>query len=100
MAQLLSIPGLYWHLVDELHLIIATTPHITLAQLSDNITIEDVARLLAGDGITIPQISDMFKWGQMALAQWSTGSKASRQTEAMQAMITAHEQTSHNDHSS
>jgi len=47
-------------------------PCITPAQLSDNTTIEDMARLFAGDGITIPQISDMLKWGQMALAGWST----------------------------
>jgi len=44
----------------------------------DNITVEDVVRLFAGDGITIPQISDAFEWGQTALAGWSTGSDASR----------------------
>ena len=33
----------------------------------------------------------------MALAGWSAGSDASRQTEAMQAMILTHEQTSHDD---
>jgi len=87
---------LYWHLVDKLHLTIEMMPQITLAQLLDNVTIEDMARLFTGDGITIPKISDAFEWGQMALAGWSTGSKASRQTEAMQAMITACEQTSHN----
>jgi len=96
-AQLLLTLGLYQHLVDKLCLTIATTPHITLAQLLDNVTIKDVARLFAGDGITIPQISDVFKWGQMALAGWSTGSEASRWMEAMQAMITACEQMSHND---
>jgi len=42
------------------------TPHITPAQMSDNITVEDVVRLFAGDGITIPQI-------------WSMGSDVSRQ---------------------
>jgi len=73
------------------------TPRITPAQLSDNVTIEDVARLFAGNGITIPQISDMFEWGQTALAEWSAGSDASRQMEAMQAMITACKQTSHDD---
>ena len=72
-------------------------PCITPAQLSDNVTIKDVARLFAGDGITIPQISDAFEWGQTALAEWSAGSKASRWTEAMQAMITAHKQMSHDD---
>jgi len=88
-------PGLYRHLVDDLHLTIATTPHVTPAQMSDNITVEDMVRLFAGDGITIPQISDAFEWGQMALAGWSTGSDASRWMEAMQAMILTHEQTSH-----
>jgi len=67
-AQLLSTPGLYRHLVDELHLTIVTMPCITLAQLLDNVTVEDMARLFTGDGITIPQISDAFEWGQMALA--------------------------------
>jgi len=97
MAQLLSTPGLYWHLVDGLCLTIAMMPCITLAQLLDNVTVEDVARLFTGDGITIPQISDVFEWGQMALAGWSTGSKASSQMQAMQAMIMACEQTSHDD---
>jgi len=73
------------------------TPHVTLAQLLDKVTVKDVARLFTEDGITIPQISDTFKWGQMASAGWSMGSEASRQTEAMQAMIMACEQMSHND---
>jgi len=72
-------------------------PCITPAQLLDNITIKDVARLFTGDGITIPQIGDTFEWVQMALAGWSAGSKASRWMEAMQAMIMAHEQMSHDD---
>jgi len=97
VAQLISTPGLYWCLVDDLHLTIATTPRITPAQMSDNITVEDVVRLFAGDGITIPQISDAFEWGQTALAGWSTGSDASRQMEAMQAMILTCEQMSHDD---
>jgi len=59
--------------------------------------VEDVVRLFAGDGITIPQISNTFKWGQTALAGWSMGSDASRWMEAMQAMILTCEQTSHND---
>jgi len=97
VAQLLSTLGLYWHLVDKLHLTIEMMPCIILAQLSDNVTIEDVARLFTGDGITIHQISDAFEWGQTALAGWSMGSKASRQMEAMQAMIMACEQMSHDD---
>ena len=72
-------------------------PHVTLAQLWDNVTIEDVARFFAGDGITIPQISDTFEWGQMVLVGWSARSEASRQMEAMQAMIMACKQTSHDD---
>ena len=76
---MISTPGLYQHLVDDLRLTIAMTPCITLAQMSDNITVEDVVRLFAGDGITIPQISDVFKWGQTALAGWSVESDASRQ---------------------
>ena len=97
VAQLILTPGLYWPLVDDLCLTIATTPRVTLAQMLDNITVEDVVRLFAGDGITIPQISDTFKWGQMALAGWSAGSDASRRMEAMQAMILTCKQTSHDD---
>jgi len=96
MAQLISTPGLYQCLVDDLCLTITMTPCITPAQMSDNITVEDVVRLFTGDGITIPQISNVFEWGQMALAGWSTGSDASRWTEAMQAMILTCKQTSHN----
>jgi len=35
-------------------LTIATTPCVTLAQMSDNITVEDMVRLFTEDGITIP----------------------------------------------
>jgi len=56
-----------------------------------------MVRLFAGDGITIPQVSNTFKWGQMALAGWSVASDASRRTEAMQAMILTCKQTSHDD---
>jgi len=73
------------------------TPCVTLAQMLDNTTVEDVVRLFTGDGITIPQISDTFEWGQMALAGWSAKSDASRRTEAMQAMVLTHKQASHND---
>ena len=97
VAQLLSTPGLYQHLVDVLHLTIAMMPCVTPAQLLDNVTIEDMAKLFAWDGITIPQISDTFKWGQTALAGWSAGSEVSRWMEAMQAMITACEQMCHDD---
>ena len=96
-AQLISTLGLYQCLIDNLRLTIAMTPRITLAQMSDNIIVEDVVRPFAGDGLTIPQISDTFEWGQMALAGWSMGSDASRQTEAMQAMILTCKQASHND---
>jgi len=50
------------------------------AVIKTYVTIKDVARLFAGDGITVPQISNAFKWGQTALAGWSAGSEASRQT--------------------
>ena len=76
MAQLILTLGLYQHLVDNLHLTIATTSHVTLAQVSDHTTVEDVVRLFTGDGITIPQISNVFEWGQTALAGWSVGSDA------------------------
>jgi len=97
MAQLISTPGLYQHLIDKLCLTIAMTPCITLAQMLDNTTVENMVRLFTGDGITIPQISDAFEWGQTALAGWSAGSDASRWTEAMQAMILTHKQASQDD---
>ena len=84
-------PGLYWCLVDELCLTIAMTSKVMLVQMLENITMEDMVRLFTGDGITIPQISNAFEWGQMALAGWSMGSDASRRIEAMQAMMMAHE---------
>jgi len=56
-----------------------------------------MVRLFAGDGITIPQISDALKWGQTALAGWSVRSDASRWMEAMQAMILTCEQVSYDD---
>jgi len=93
-VQLMVTPGLYWCLVDELHLTIVMTARVMLAQMLENITIEDVVRLFMGGGITIPQISDMFKWGQTALAGWSMGSDAGKRMEAMQAMMTAREQAS------
>jgi len=87
VAQLILTLGLYQCLIDDLCLNITTTTRITPAQMSDNIIVEDMVRLFTGDGISIPQISDVFKWGQTALAGWSVGSDASRWTEAMQAMI-------------
>jgi hypothetical protein len=93
-AQLITTTGLYRRLVDELRLTIAATPGVTQVAASDNVTLEDIARLFAGDGITIPQVRDAFEWGHTALLTWSQGMDASRRTEAMLALQTARGQSS------
>ena len=59
--------------MDDLCLTIVMNVNMMVMALLDNIMVEDVARLFVGDGITIPQISDMYEWGQTALLGWSQG---------------------------
>ena len=55
-AQLLATPGKYRHMVKDLHLVIATNPRVTVAPSLENVMLEDMARLLVADGVTIPQV--------------------------------------------
>jgi hypothetical protein len=64
------------------------------ARPSDNITVEDVARMFVADGITILQVQDAHEWGQLALERLAVGMDAARRTEAMAAQISAHQNSS------
>ena len=68
---------------------IATTPRVMMAQLSENVTVEDVAAMFAADGVTIAQVSNTFEWGCSMLLNLSNSIDALRQTEAMQALANA-----------
>ena len=92
-AQLITMPGLYQHLVDELHLTIAMVPGLTTAQAADNVMVEDMACLFAKDGVTIPQVGDAYEWGHMALIGWSQGTDAAWRMEAMSALQVACQQS-------
>jgi hypothetical protein len=61
-AELLAMPGLYHRLIGELRLNIATAPRLMAADPSVNMTVEDMARLFAQDGITIQQVADAHEW--------------------------------------
>ena len=43
-------------MVEDLHLVSAMNPRVTMAPSLENVMLEDVARLLAVDGVTIPQV--------------------------------------------
>ena len=96
-AELIATPGRYRRLVEEMRLTIATSPRVTTAQPSENVTVEDVAQLLAADGITIPQVMDAFEWGHSMLQNLVSGVDASRRTEAMAALVNAQQGTSQDD---
>jgi hypothetical protein len=93
-AKLMATPGRYRQLVEERRMTIATIPRITMAQLSENIMVEDVAAMFTVDGVTIAQVSDTFEWGHSMLLNLSNGVDTSRRTEAMQALVNAQQGTS------
>jgi hypothetical protein len=93
-AKLMATPGRYRQLVEERRMTIATIPRITMAQPSENITVEDVVARFAADGVTIAQVSDAFEWGCSMLLNLSNGVDTSRRTEAMQALANAQQGTS------
>jgi hypothetical protein len=93
-AELMATPGRYRWLVEERRMTITAIPRITMAQPSENITVEDVAAMFAADGVTIAQVSDTFEWGRLMLLNLSNGIDASRRTEAMQALANAQQGTS------
>jgi hypothetical protein len=53
-AELMATPGRYRRMAKEMRLTITAIPRVTIAQSSENIMIEDMARLFAVDGVTIP----------------------------------------------
>ena len=90
LTELLATRGMYRQLVDQLRLTIASTSRMPVAQTMDNVTVEDVARVLAADGVTIPQARD-------ALNLWSQVADANRRTEAMQALMAVRQLSSQED---
>jgi hypothetical protein len=93
-AKLVATPGRYQQIVDKLCLTIMSFPRVTMAQLSDNIMVEDIAWMFAVDGITILQVWDAHKWGQLALDRLAVGMDAARRMEAMVAQISARQNAS------
>ena len=69
-AQMLATPGRYRCMVKDLHLVIATNPRVTMAPSSENVIVEDMARLLVVDGVTIPQVWDAHEWASLVLQIW------------------------------
>jgi hypothetical protein len=96
-AKLMATPGRYRRMVEDMRLTIAASLRIMMAQLSENITIEDVVQLLTADGITIPQVMDAFEWGRSMLLNLVSGMDASRRTEAMMALANAQQGMSQDD---
>jgi hypothetical protein len=96
-AELIATPERYRQMVEEMRLTIATSPRVTMAQPSENITVEDVVQLLAADGITIPQVMDTYEWGRSMLLNLVNGVDALRRTEAMTALANAQQGTSQDD---
>ena len=70
---------------------------MSVAQMTDNVTVEDVARVLAADGVTIPQARDAHEWGLNTLNLWSQVTDANRRTEAMQALMAVQQLSSQED---
>ena len=97
IAELLATRRMYRQLVDQLRLTIASTSRMSIAQTTDNVTVEDVARVLAADGVTIPQARDAHEWGLNTLNLWSQVADANRRTEAMQALMTVRQLSSQED---
>ena len=70
---------------------------MSIAQTTDNVTVEDVARVLVADGVTIPQARDAHEWGLNTLNLWSQVADANRRTEAMQALMAVRQLSSQED---
>ena len=70
---------------------------MSVAQTTDNITVEDVACVLAADGVTIPQARDAHEWGLNTLNLWSQVVDANRRMEAMQALMAVGQLSSQED---
>jgi hypothetical protein len=93
-VELMATPGRCRRMVEEMRLTIAAILRATMAQLSENVTIEDIARLFVADGMTILQIVDAYEWGCSMLLNLVSGVDASRRTEAISALANAQQGTS------
>ena len=56
---------------------------MSITQMIDNVTVEDVTHILAADGVTIPQARDVHEWELNTLNLWSQVADVNRRTEAM-----------------
>ena len=74
-----------------------STLQMSIAKMTENITVEDVACVLAVDGVTIPQARDAHEWGMYTLNLWAQAADASRRTEAMQALMAVRQLSSQED---
>ena len=70
---------------------------MSIAHMTDNVTGEDVACVLAADGVTILQARDAHEWGLNTLNLWSQVVDANRRTEAMQALMAVRQLSSQED---
>ena len=87
LAKLLVTQGMYRQLIDQLCLNIASTSRMSITKTMENVIVEDVARILAADGVTIPQARDAHEWGMYTLNLWAQAADVSRRMEAMQALM-------------
>jgi hypothetical protein len=62
---------------------------VASASHSENITVEDIVRILVADGVTIAQVCDAHEWAQSMLRTISNGVDVSQQTGAMMALAEA-----------
>ena len=70
---------------------------MSIAQMMDNVMVEDVAGVLVADGVTITQARDVHKWGLNTLNLWSQVVDANRRTEAVQALMAVQQLSSQED---
>ena len=88
---------MYRQLVDQLLVTIMSTSQMSIAQMTDNVMVENVTCILAVDGVTIPQARDAHEWGLNTLNLWSQVVDINRRTEAMQALIAVQQLSSQED---
>ena len=88
---------MYRQLVDQLHPTIVSTLRMSIAQMTNNVTVKDVAHVLAADEVTIPQARDVHEWGLNTLNLWSQVVDMNRRMEAMQALMAVQQLSSQED---
>ena len=97
LAELLATRRMYRQLVDQLRLTIVSMSRMSTAQMTDNVTVEDVTHVLVADGVTIPQARDAHEWGLNTLNLWSQVADVNRRMEAMQALMAVRQLSSQED---